>query len=219
MQNLSGCWIPPQLYHDDNLSHAQKILLGRLHTLSQKTGYCWATNNYLSDDIGVTKLTIKRWLPKLEEQGYIDRVTTDNERMIKVNLNPKGECSDDTPYQNDTTPQYQNDTPMSKDSSKESTTSNEVKDDEVTKEKQGKIVEILEQSPLEDNKKWALAGKWIKEYGYKQTRNVLAEMDCKDKFSQFEEGDNIVGYIVEWIKNYDDDKKMVNDSINKAMGY
>lgn len=65
--------IPSALLEDDALSNSQKILLINLIGLSHQEGYCWASDKYLMEKLGVSLSTLKRELRQLEELHYIRR--------------------------------------------------------------------------------------------------------------------------------------------------
>lgn len=100
-EDVGGCWIPPQIYHKDELTHGQKIFLGRIHSLSKQEGFCFATNEYLSNDTGVSMSTIKRWIPDLIDKGVLTRKDQETNRKLRVVLNQNNPSYDNTP-QNDT---------------------------------------------------------------------------------------------------------------------
>nr|WP_229078372.1 helix-turn-helix domain-containing protein [Enterococcus mundtii] len=50
-----------------------KLLYGEITALCNEKGYCWASNEYFSNQYGVGKSTIQNWLKSLEERGYIYR--------------------------------------------------------------------------------------------------------------------------------------------------
>jgi DNA-binding transcriptional ArsR family regulator len=48
-----------------------KLLYGEITALSNKLGYCFASNNYFSELYGVSKNTVSRWLADLKKLGFI----------------------------------------------------------------------------------------------------------------------------------------------------
>jgi len=67
--------IPYRVQCDDNLPDSVKLYFGQLTALCQNGGYCWATDAWLSKMKKVPIGTIKEWNRKLEQAGYITRVT------------------------------------------------------------------------------------------------------------------------------------------------
>ena len=65
--------IPNAILYDKRLKNGEKILYTFISSLSNKNGYCFASNAYLSEVVGVTKNTIKIYLKKLEDLNYINR--------------------------------------------------------------------------------------------------------------------------------------------------
>ena len=59
--------------YDERLNANAKLLYAEITALSEKTGQCWAGDNYFSELYGVSPRTIQRWLKDLEERGYIKR--------------------------------------------------------------------------------------------------------------------------------------------------
>jgi hypothetical protein len=66
-----------------NLKPNAKLLYGEITALSNKLGYCYATNNYFSDLYNVSKNTISSWLSDLKKLGFI---TIDLERNSKKQI-------------------------------------------------------------------------------------------------------------------------------------
>ncbi|PQF23387.1 helix-turn-helix domain-containing protein [Enterococcus mundtii] len=65
--------IPANVRYDDSLIPSAKLLYGEITALCNEKGYCWASNEYFSNQYGVGKSTIQNWLKSLEERGYIYR--------------------------------------------------------------------------------------------------------------------------------------------------
>ena len=53
--DLKGLWMPSEILINDKLSDKEKIILSMIIYLSRDKGYCFATNNYFSDILNVTK--------------------------------------------------------------------------------------------------------------------------------------------------------------------
>lgn len=56
---------------DRVLSDSAKLLYGRITSLADREGYCWATNEYLSNLTGYGVRTITRLVAQLEQQGHV----------------------------------------------------------------------------------------------------------------------------------------------------
>lgn len=56
---------------DRALSDSAKLLYGRITSLTDREGYCWASNKALSELTGCGERTISRLVAQLEERGHI----------------------------------------------------------------------------------------------------------------------------------------------------
>lgn len=75
--------IPAQVRYDKEISASAKLLYGEISALSNRFGYCCATNGYFSE-LYCTKIrTVQRWLQQLADQGYI-RIEPDKLRRIYI---------------------------------------------------------------------------------------------------------------------------------------
>ena len=63
--------IPPTVLGDERLSAGEKLVYGRVFGFMQKHGYCLASNEYLSKYIGMSKNTVRNYLSRLYELGYL----------------------------------------------------------------------------------------------------------------------------------------------------
>ena len=72
--------IPATVRYDKELTANAKLLYGELTALSEKEGYCWASNNYFAELYEVTPQAISKWINQLAKKGYI---TLDYERSGK----------------------------------------------------------------------------------------------------------------------------------------
>lgn len=63
--------IPASVRYDDRLKPNEKLLYSEISVLCNKTGYCFASNNYFSKLYNTSKETISRWISKLSDCGYI----------------------------------------------------------------------------------------------------------------------------------------------------
>ena len=76
--DLKGLWMPSEILINNKLSDKEKIILSMIIYLSKDKGYCFATNNYFSDILNVTVVSISRIINSLKKKDY-----------IKVNMNYK----------------------------------------------------------------------------------------------------------------------------------
>lgn len=75
--------IPASVRYDKNLIKGSTLLYGEITALSNKKGFCWASDNYFAELYGVDKRSIQRWLSSLEENGYIQRIVEREGKQIK----------------------------------------------------------------------------------------------------------------------------------------
>ena len=76
--DLKGLWMPSEILINDKLSDKEKIILSMIIYLSKDKGYCFATNNYFSDILNVTVVSVSRIINSLKKKNY-----------IKINMNYK----------------------------------------------------------------------------------------------------------------------------------
>ena len=69
--DLKGLWIPAEVLLNEELSDKEKIILSMVLYLSKDTGHCFATNNYFSDILNVTVVSISRIINSLKKKNYI----------------------------------------------------------------------------------------------------------------------------------------------------
>lgn len=87
-------YIPATVADDPRLDDSEKLLFGRLAALSNKFGYCFASNKYLGELTGVSSDEIKKRLKSLKDLGCIKVDTKKNgvlwDRKIYPNFNYEG---------------------------------------------------------------------------------------------------------------------------------
>jgi hypothetical protein len=64
--------IPAVVRYDNKLKANEKLLYGEIASLSNKEGYCFATNKYFADLYNVSVQSISQWINHLVEQGHIE---------------------------------------------------------------------------------------------------------------------------------------------------
>lgn len=76
-QQLPGYFllIPSHLVDNPNIDDATALLYGRIVSLSNNKGYCFASDKYLAELTGVSSKEIGKRLLVLEKNGYITRET------------------------------------------------------------------------------------------------------------------------------------------------
>lgn len=85
--------IPANVRYDKKLSANQKLLYGEITSLCNKTGECWATNDYFAKLYEVSKVSISLWIKNLVKQGYIisEIQRGSNKEILKRSLRIFGE--------------------------------------------------------------------------------------------------------------------------------
>jgi hypothetical protein len=63
--------IPASVRYDENISSSEKLFYSEITAMSNKEGYCWASNSYFSELYKVSKSTVSMWVKNLEMQGHI----------------------------------------------------------------------------------------------------------------------------------------------------
>ena len=79
--------IPIKVKNDKNICLNAKLLYGDIKLLCHCKGYCFATNGFLANNLGVTSRTITRILKELENAGFIRIEYCCNQRKIYINEN------------------------------------------------------------------------------------------------------------------------------------
>lgn len=65
--------IPADVRYDNELKDKAKLLYGEITSLSDKKGYCYASNKYFADLYNVSITTISLLIKNLVDKGYIER--------------------------------------------------------------------------------------------------------------------------------------------------
>ncbi len=64
--------IPADVRYDENLKDKAKLLYGEITSLSDKYGYCYASNKYFAELYKVSPTTISLLIKNLVDNGYIE---------------------------------------------------------------------------------------------------------------------------------------------------
>ena len=110
--------IPANVRYDKDLPPMAKLLYGEITCLTQKNGFCWATNAYFAELYGMSKDRISRLIGILEKKGYISVHVERNEknevvkRYIKLSVAeipiPSVENNENSFVKNNDTPTVKN---------------------------------------------------------------------------------------------------------------
>ena len=99
--------IPSKILYNKELKANEKLLYAMITSLACKEGYCFATNNYFAEELGVHPKTVSSWISDLREKNYIkvEMVRKENKQIIqrKIYIN-------DVPYPLNNGYQYQSKT-------------------------------------------------------------------------------------------------------------
>jgi len=63
--------VPAVVRYDNRLPLGSRLLYGEIKGLTNKHGFCFATNGWFAAKYDVTTVTISSWISKLKEFGYI----------------------------------------------------------------------------------------------------------------------------------------------------
>ena len=87
--------IPATVLYNKELKANEKLLYAIITSLACKEGYCFATNNYFAEELGVHPKTVSSWISDLKNKNYlkVEIVRKENKQIIqrKIYIN-------DVPY-------------------------------------------------------------------------------------------------------------------------
>jgi len=87
--------IPATILYNKELKANEKLLYAIITSLACKEGYCFATNKYLAEKLGVNPKTISSWISDLKDRNFIivELIRNENNQIIqrKIYIN-------DVPY-------------------------------------------------------------------------------------------------------------------------
>lgn len=97
MENQIGYYavIPATILFNKDLKANEKLLYAIITILSNKEGYCFASNAYLADLLNAQPHTISKWVSHLKECGFVclDIIKNEKGEIIQRRIYPN-----DTPY-------------------------------------------------------------------------------------------------------------------------
>lgn len=82
--------IPAYIRYNKELKFAERLMYGEITALSNKEGYCFATNKYFANLYKCTNRGIQNAISKLQEDGYIHVVIEDNYQREIYLASPMG---------------------------------------------------------------------------------------------------------------------------------
>lgn len=77
--------IPATVLYNKNLKANEKLLYAIITSLACKEGYCFATNKYLAEKLGVNPKTISNWISDLRDRNFIkvELIRNENKQVIQ----------------------------------------------------------------------------------------------------------------------------------------
>lgn len=80
----SGLWIPAEIWNLKELSITERVLLALIANLSQGPIGCFASNRYLSDSIGLSPESVKKYLQRLAAAGLLKISNENQQRKLEL---------------------------------------------------------------------------------------------------------------------------------------
>lgn len=63
--------IPAYILFDSTISSSARLVYGMISSLCRMRGYCFASNSYIGEAMGVSGKTASRWVSELESAGHV----------------------------------------------------------------------------------------------------------------------------------------------------
>ena len=80
LQQIGAVYIPSSIMCEESLTLTQKIIWGRVQGLSTKEGYCYASNKWIGEQLGLSQSTISNNISTLVMRGYMVRKIIRNDK-------------------------------------------------------------------------------------------------------------------------------------------
>ena len=81
--------MPNTVLFDKDVPSTAKLVFVLISSLCAQEGYCWATNSYIGDKLGVSKSQVNRCLTKLNKYIECEMVTSEKRRItLRKNAYP-----------------------------------------------------------------------------------------------------------------------------------
>lgn len=85
MNNTNFLTVPYNILNLEGLTLSAKVLLAEIISLSKLEGFCYASNSYLANRIGISTTTTSTALCELRKKGYISsKRISQSKREIRV---------------------------------------------------------------------------------------------------------------------------------------
>ena len=72
--------ITADVRYNHNLKPNEKLLFAEITALTQKNGYCHASNRYFAELYNVSNETVSRWISNLKKENFIDVIIERNDK-------------------------------------------------------------------------------------------------------------------------------------------
>ncbi len=82
--------IPAQVLYDRELRPIAKLLYGEIRGLTEKEGFCFASNDYFAGLYGYTPTVISKTISALRRRGYVKVEFVNGRRRMYVTKTAKG---------------------------------------------------------------------------------------------------------------------------------
>ena len=107
--------IPATVRYDESLSSSEKLFYAEVTAMSEKEGFCWASNSYFSELYGVSRNTITRWVTNLKNSGHvIVNLQKEGKQIVKREIYPIQKIDDTYPQKSKGGTNKNGDTPTHK---------------------------------------------------------------------------------------------------------
>ena len=90
-QRLKGLWIPAEILLNEELTDKEKLILAMILYLSEETGSCFASNQYIASIVKVTQNRVSKIISALKDKGYISvklKYKTDSKEIEERQIIP-----------------------------------------------------------------------------------------------------------------------------------
>lgn len=77
--------VPRIILNDQTCSQTDKLVYGMINSLSNNKEYCYASNSYFANQLGVKERTISNSINNLKRKKYIDVKFINSQRRIYLN--------------------------------------------------------------------------------------------------------------------------------------
>ena len=102
--------IPSRYLIAKDINSTQKILIGLISSLSNMTGYCFASNEYFEELTSIKKVTISQLISDLERKGYVKRIIKRDEKKQVIQRILVLDLTKEVPLKNEVPPSEIHDT-------------------------------------------------------------------------------------------------------------